>query len=140
MTAVLKFKGAVSGSLADPNAVGVQRKPVEELGKYIERVLEALDKGEELKGTFFDSNTPHQPIVVKKRTETHKVVEVYYVGGEPHITVEFSDTTPGKIAKGYSHMMGLEPVLRVEEGKEPSFDLVLSFDKWGSRSLEKRNG
>lgn len=125
----LRFKGAVSGSLIDPSILGVHRKSEEEVHNYIEEIREVLDRGEYLHGTFFDANLPANPPGIVKRTETHKVIGLCYIGGELHVVVEFSDSPYGKLARGYAHILGLEPVLRIEEGKKPSFDLVISHDK-----------
>lgn len=124
---ILRFKGAVTGTLSRITA-GIDRRPVDELNNYINMVTDLLDRGEILKGTFFDSNNPEIPAKITKRTETHRVVSICYIGGELYVVIEFSDTHHGKIARSYANMMGLEPVLRVEDGKNPTFDVVLSLD------------
>jgi len=123
----LRFKGSVTGTLSRTTA-GIDRRPVEELNNYINMVTDLLDRGEVLNGTFFDSNNPDMPIKITKKTETHRVESICYMGGDVYVIIEFSDTHHGRIARSYANMMGLEPVLRMEDGKNPTFDVVLSLD------------
>lgn len=123
----LKFKGAVSGKLVDPGKTGVCRVPIGDLSGYVDEVSKELESGSVLFGTFFDANTPRNPSLVRKQNTTHRVVGVCYLGGDPHVDVEFTNSPYGKLASGYWHLIGLEPVLRIEEGKKPSFDIVMDL-------------
>jgi len=128
----LIFKGAVSGILSNKKT-GVDRRPIEELDKYLNEIDKLINEGKVLKGTFFNSNNTDIPDKIIKRKQTHTVIKVFRDGKELNVVIDITDTPYGKIARGYANMMGLEPVLRVEEDKPPSFDIVLIMEKDGFR-------